>query len=101
MYSVHLFIAEDFDLKYGLRFVFPKIHIPLFFLHRFINYIADVWDYKEKFDSMSAKNETSAKVIPKTTSLRNIIVCIFCGHGSYFLHFLRSPFFAKTKLQLN
>ena len=71
--------AADFDLKYGLRFLFQKIHIPLFFLFRFINYIADVWDYKEKFDSMAAKNETSAKVIPKTISLRDIILQMMTG----------------------
>ena len=32
--------------------------------HRFINYIADVFDYMEKFQS---KNETSTKVILTTT----------------------------------
>ena len=41
--------------------------------HRLINYLADVWDYKEKFDSVSAKNETSTKVILKITSLRDIV----------------------------
>ena len=59
--------AADFDLKYGLRFFFPRLHIHFFCLRRFINYIADVFDYKEKFDSVSAKNETSTKVNLKTT----------------------------------
>ena len=60
--------AADFDLKYGLRFFFLNMYftcfagIPFICFHRFINYLADVWDYKEKFDSVSAKNETSTKV---------------------------------------
>merc|ERR1719500_1459861 len=43
--------AADFDLKYGLRF---------------INYIADVFDYMEKFQS---KNETSTKASRPTCSV--------------------------------
>ena len=54
--------GENFDPKYGLRFFFHDVHVHLICLHRLINYIADVFDYMEKFHLLSAKNESSTKV---------------------------------------
>ena len=64
----------DFDLKYGLRFFFHDVCRLSICLHRLINYIADVFDYMEKFHLLSAKNESSTKVNLKTTSLASIIL---------------------------
>ena len=59
----------NFDLKYGLRFLFHSVHMRFISLCRFINYIADVFDYMEKFHLLSAKNESSTKVELKTRDI--------------------------------
>ena len=59
----------NFDLKYGLRFLFHNVRIHLMCVYRFINYIADVFDYMEKFHLLSAKNESSTKVNLKTRDI--------------------------------
>ena len=46
------------------------VYFTLVDLHfRFINYIADVYDYLEKFNLLSQKNETSTKVLQSTIYL--------------------------------